>query len=62
MCQIGEVGVEMEHFLSQLWLILGRYRVQAEIRASLMFQTLRILLDPYNLNVKESSEALENIE
>jgi hypothetical protein len=53
LCQIPEdkAGLEMEHFLSQLWLVLGEYQISSEIKTHSLFTLLRILLDPYNLNI-----------
>lgn len=51
----------MEHFLSQLWLILGEYRILSEIKANLLYTSLRIFMDPYNLNEAEYTEMLNNI-
>lgn len=52
----------MEHFLSQLWLILGEYRILSEIKANLLYTSLRIFMDPYNLNEAEYTEMLNNID
>ena len=48
-------GLELEHFLSQLWLILVRYQLddRTGISAKSLYSVLRILLDPYNLTAKE---------
>ena len=42
----------MEHFQSQLWLILGNYELVPSIKGTLVFAVFRILLDPYNLTEK----------
>jgi hypothetical protein len=52
----------MEHFLSQLWLILGEYQILSEIKANLLYASLRIFMDPYNLNEAEYMDMLNNID
>ena len=60
MCEV-KMNTELQHFCSQLWLILGSYEIEVQIEGNLLFATLRILMDPFNLNIPESQEMLNQI-
>lgn len=63
LCQVdGASSESMEHFLSQLWLVLGEYKILSEIKANLLYTCLRIFLDPYNLSEEEYKEMLTHID
>lgn len=51
LCKVDGASAEsLEHFLSQLWLVLGEYSILSEIKANILYTCLRIFLDPYNLS------------
>lgn len=53
---------DIEHFLSQIWLVLGDYNIKSEIKATLIYSSLRIFMDPYNLTEPEYIQMLNHID